>query len=198
MRTLTSNLLGVATLSAILSLGCATTQPATAQAPAPAEAAKLNDAQVAAVVVAANQVDIDAGELAMRQSTDAEVRKFAERMVTDHRSVNQAAVALVTKLGVTPEANATSQGLTQGGEQFRTRLAAMSGAEFDRAYIDNEVAYHQTVLDALDSTLIPSATNQELKDMLVGVRPAFVAHLEHAKSIQASVSGQGGTTSSHH
>jgi putative membrane protein len=88
---------------------------------------------------------------------------------------------------VTPEDNDTSKSLTSGGMATRTRLAGLSGKAFDKAYVDNEVTYHQTVLDALDKTLIPNASNAELKALLVKVRPAFVAHLEHAKHIQAEL-----------
>ena len=147
----------------------------------------INDAQIAAIVVTANQVDIDAGALAARMSTNAEVKKFAEQMVTDHTGVNKAAVDLVTKLKVTPEENSTSQGLTEGGRKNLEKLKALSGAAFDKAYIDNEVAYHTAVLAAVDKVLIPGARNSELKALLVKVRPAFVAHLEHAKHIQAAV-----------
>ena len=145
-----------------------------------------NDAQIAAIVVTANQVDIDAGKLAASKSSNKEVKEFAQRMITDHTGVNKAATELVTKLKVKPEANATSKSLKSGGDDTLKRLNALKGAEFDRAYVDNEVTYHQTVLDALDKTLIPSAKNEELKALLVKVRPAFVAHLEHAKHIQAS------------
>ena len=145
-----------------------------------------NDAQIAAIVVTANQVDIDAGKLAASKSGNKEVKEFAQRMITDHTGVNKAATELVTKLKVKPEANATSQSLKSGGDDTLKRLKALKGAEFDKAYVDNEVIYHQTVIDALDKTLIPSAKNEELKALLVKVRPAFVAHLEHAKHIQAS------------
>jgi putative membrane protein len=152
-----------------------------------AHAAGPNDAQIAAIVVAANTVDIDAGKLAESKTKNKDVRAFAKRMVADHSGVNQQAVALVKKLHVTPEANDTSKSLTQGGESTRDRLKGLSGAAIDKAYVDNEVGYHQTVLDALDKTLIPSASNAELKALLVKVRPAFVAHLEHAKHIQAQL-----------
>jgi putative membrane protein len=154
---------------------------------APATAPAVSDAQIAAIVVAANQVDIDAGQLAASKATNARVKEFAQQMVTDHTGVNKAATALVTKLGVTPEPNETSRSLTTSGEQTRGSLQAKSGAEFDRAYIDNEVTYHQTVLDALDKTLIPNAQNAELKNMLVTTRPAFEAHLKMAKDVQASL-----------
>jgi putative membrane protein len=152
-----------------------------------AHAQALNDAQIASIVVTANQVDIDAGKLARTSSQNAEVRKFAATMVTDHTGVNKAATELVTKLKVTPEDNATSQSLKAGGEQNVTALKRLKGAAFDKAYVDHEVAYHQQVLDAVDKTLIPSAKNEELKALLLKVRPAFVAHLEHARQLQTSL-----------
>ena len=149
----------------------------------------VNDAQIASIVVTANQVDIDAGKLAEATSSNPEVKKFAERMITDHTGVNKSAVELVTKLKVTPEDNPTSQGLKAGGEANLANLKKLKGAAFDKAYIDHEVVYHEQVLDAMDKTLIPSAKNEELKALLVKVRPAFVAHLDHAKMIQSSMSG---------
>jgi len=113
-------------------------------------------------------------------------------MVTDHSAVNQSASDLVHKLNVTPEDNATSQSLKQGGDANLAALKKLNGAAFDRAYIDHEVTYHENVLDALDKTLIPSAKNDELKALLVKVRPAFVAHLEHAKHVQASLEKSSG------
>ena len=145
------------------------------------------DAQIAAIVVTANQVDIDAGELAATRASNDEVRKFAQRMVTDHKAVNQSAVDLATKLALTPQENDTSRALKTGGDKNLAALKKLSGAAFDRAYVDHEVVYHGQVLEALDKTLIPNATNAELKALLVKVRPAFVAHLEHAKQIQASL-----------
>lgn len=155
--------------------------------PALAQSAAPNDAQIAAIVVAANTVDIDAGKLAEKQAQNQEVQAFAKLMVTDHTGVNKQATALVKKLNVTPEENATSKKLKADGEATIAKLKNLKGAAFDKAYIDNEVTYHQAVIDVLDKTLIPSAKNAELKDTLVKVRPAFVAHLEHAKQIQAKL-----------
>ncbi|HKT79823.1 MAG TPA: DUF4142 domain-containing protein [Vicinamibacterales bacterium] len=146
----------------------------------------INDAQIASIVVTANQVDIDAGQLASSRASNDEVKKFAQLMVTDHTGVNKAATDLATKLKVTPQDNPTSQSLKADGEKSLTHLRTLNGAAFDKAYIDREVAYHQQVIDALDKTLIPGATNEELKALLVKVRPAFVAHLEHAKRLQAA------------
>lgn len=152
-----------------------------------AQAAAPNDAQIAAIVVAANSVDIEAGQLALSKAKHAEVKKFAQLMVTDHGGVNQQAVELVTRLKVTPEENDISKSLKQGGTDTLARLKGLKGKQFEKAYVDNEVAYHQTVMDALDKTLIPNAQNTELKALLVKVRPAFVAHLEHAKHMQSSM-----------
>jgi len=143
-----------------------------------------SDAQIAAIVVTANQ---DAGKLAEAKGSNAEVKAFGKQMVTDHSGVNKQAVALVTKLKVTPEDNPTSKSLKAGGADNLRNLEKLSGAAFDKAYVDHEVAYHQAVLDAVDQTLIPSAQNAELKALLVSVRPAFVAHLEHARMLQAAL-----------
>jgi putative membrane protein len=155
--------------------------------PAAASAQAINDAQIASIVVTANQVDIDAGQVAKSMASSGEVKKFAEQMITDHTGVNKQAVELATKLKVTPQDNATSQSLKAGGEKNLATLKTLKGAAFDKAYIDNEVTYHQAVLDALDKTLIPGATTPELKALLVKVRPAFVAHLEHAKHLQSTL-----------
>ena len=155
--------------------------------PVAAFAQAPNDAQIASIVVTANQVDIDAGKLAKSTAASADVKKFADQMITDHSGVNKQAVALVTKLKVTPEDNPTSQSLKSGGEKNVANLKTLKGAAFDKAYIDHEVEYHQAVIDAVDKTLIPSAQNAELKALLVKVRPAFVAHLEHAKHVQSTL-----------
>jgi putative membrane protein len=152
-----------------------------------AQAAAPNDAQIAAIVVTANTVDINAGKLAEKTSKNREVKQFAKQMVTDHTGVNKQATALVKKLKVTPENSDTSKSLKDGGDANISKLKGLKGKEFDKAYVDNEVTYHQAVIDALDNTLVPNAKNAELKDTLVKVRPAFVAHLEHAKQIQQSM-----------
>ena len=153
----------------------------------PALAQQPTDAQIASIVVTANQVDIDAGVLAEARGASAEVKAFGKQMANDHKGVNASAVELVTRLKVTPEDNPTSQALKAGGDKNLVTLKSLSGAAFDKAYIANEVAYHQQVLDAVDKVLIPSAKNGELKALLVKVRPAFVSHLEHAKHVQAGL-----------
>jgi putative membrane protein len=156
-----------------------------------AQNAGPSDPQIASIVVTANQVDIDAGKLAETKTKSQNVKAFAQQMVTDHSGVNKAATDLVKKLNVTPEDNPTSHSLKQGGDANMARLKTLSGGSFDKSYIDHEVAYHESVLEALDKTLIPGAKNEELKALLVKVRPAFVAHLGHARHLQAELAKSG-------
>src|SRR5215475_6312984 len=130
--------------------------------PALAEDAKPNDAQIAHIAYTAGQIDIKAAELALQKSKNKEVRDFAENMVKDHTAVNNEALALVKKLKVTPQDNDTSKGLQKAADEKQAELKKLSGAAFDKAYADNEVAYHKTVDNALETVLIPDATNAEL------------------------------------
>jgi putative membrane protein len=161
---------------------------ACAAAPEPAvKAAPLNDAQIAAIVVAANAVDAETGDLAAERASNPAIKQFGKTMATDHRAVNAAAGELVARLKVTPAENAVSQKLTSDGATFRAELANKSGAAFDRAYIAHEVEYHKAVIAAVDQVLIPNATNAELKQTIISVRPALVAHLEHAERLLAEL-----------
>jgi putative membrane protein len=153
-----------------------------------------NDAQIAAIVVTANQVDIDAGKLAEKSAKSNDVKKFAKQMVTDHTGVNKAAVELVTKLKVKPEGNATADSLKKGGDENIAALKKLKGADFDKAYVDHEVAYHQQVIDAVNNTLIPNAKNAELKALLEKGGPVFQAHLEHAKKLQGELESGSAST----
>lgn len=163
---------------------CASGNEGTQSEAAPAP---VTDPEIAAIVVAANGVDAEIGEFAAGRASSAAVQEFARTMVRDHKAVNEQAAALVAKLGVTPAENDVSRKLRADGAAFRTTLSAKSGGEFDRAYIEHEVAYHKAVIDAVDQLLVPSAQNAELKQTLVAVRPALVAHLEHAQHIQTSL-----------
>ena len=150
-----------------------------------AEGAKPNDAQIAHIAYTAGQLDIEAAELAKKKSKNKDVLAFAADMERDHKAVNEKALALVKKLGVTPEDNATSKALSKQAADKRAELAKLSGKDFDKAYIDNEVAYHKTVNSALQSTLIPDASNGELKDLLTTGLKIFQGHEQHAEHVAA-------------
>ena len=149
---------------------------------------KLTDPEIASVAVTADQIDIDYANIAKEKSKNADVLKFAATMAKDHQSVNDQAVALATKLGVTPKDNATTQSLLAGAVDTKAMLNSKSGADFDKAYIDNEVAYHKAAISLVENTLIPDAENAELKSLLQSALPIFKEHLEHAEMIQKQVS----------
>lgn len=155
-----------------------------ATATAPVHAAdKPSDAQIAHIAYTAGDLDIKAAQLALKKSKNADVRAFASDMVRDHQAVNDKALALVKKLGVTPEDNDTSKGLVEQSGEKQAKLAKLSGADFDKSYVDNEVAYHKTINGALQSTLIPSADNGELKSLLQTGLKIFTGHTEHAEHL---------------
>lgn len=149
-----------------------------------AQTPKLTDPEVASVAVTANQIDINYASIAKEKSKNADVIKFAQTMSNDHKAVIAQAVALVTRLKVTPKDNAVSQSLNAGAEKEKAVLRTKSGKDFDKAYIDNEVAYHKAVIGAVETVLIPNAKNAELKALLEKVVPALKAHLEHAEMVQ--------------
>lgn len=148
---------------------------------------KLSDAEVASVAVVANQIDIDYAEIAKKRSKNEDVLKFAETMKNDHAAVIGQAAALVKKLGVIPKDNAVSQKLLADAKKMKTTLNSTSGKSFDKAYINNEVAYHKSVIGAVESLLIPETENPELKELLQNVVPALKTHLEHAVMLQTKI-----------
>ena len=145
------------------------------------------DPQIAGIVVAANKIDVDAGKIAKSHSKNKEVQQFAQQMITDHTAVNKQAAALAKKLNVKPAESDTSKALKSGAKENEANLKKLKGPEFDKAYVNHEVDYHQQVLDAIDKVLIPNAKNPELKGLIEKVRPAIQAHLDHAKHLQASL-----------
>ena len=152
-----------------------------------AQGAKPTDPQIAHIAYTAGQIDIAAAQQALKISKNAEVRSFAEGMVKDHETVNKLALDLVAKLKVTPEDNDTSKALSKAAETKRAELAKLSGAAFDKAYMDNEVAYHKTVNGALETTLIPSSSNAELKGLLGKGLKIFQGHQKHAENVAAKL-----------
>lgn len=143
------------------------------------------DPQIAHIAYTAGQIDIAAAEQAITKSKNDDIVAFAKQMEEDHKAVNDEALALVKKLGVTPEDNPTSQALSKAAADELAALDKLDGAAFDKAYIDNEVAYHKTVNGALSSLLIPSAQNAELKALLQQGLTLFTEHEQHAEMVAA-------------
>lgn len=149
----------------------------------------FNDAEIASIAVTANDIDIKYGELAIIKSKNESIKNFAQTMINDHNAVIKQAVDLVTKLKVTPQDNDLSKQLNKGAEETRLMLSKKKGDDFNKAYINNEVDYHQAVIDAVRDVLIPQSKNEELKALLEAVLPALETHLEHAKMVQKEIGG---------
>lgn len=153
-----------------------------------ANAQKLTDPEIASVAVTANQIDIDYAKIAQTKSKNKEVIAFAQTMARDHQAVIDKAVALVTKLGVTPKTNATTKAFLEGETKTKAMLNSKSGRAFDKAYVDNEVAYHKAAINEVENVLIPNSTNGELKALLQSAVPLFKSHLAHAEMVQKNIS----------
>jgi putative membrane protein len=148
---------------------------------------KPTDPQIAHIAYTAGVIDIEAAKQALKKAHNKDVKAFAEDMLRDHEAVNKQALALVKKLKVKPEDNATSEALTKAAKAEHAKLAKLNGAAFDKAYVANEVAFHKQVNGALKDLLIPSATNPELKDLLETGLKIFQGHEEHAEHVQSEL-----------
>ncbi len=171
-------------LTLVLALGVGAAASVQAQTPA---APAINDAQIAHIAYTAGVIDVTAAKQALAKSHNKAVRAFAQEMARDHAAVNDQALALVKKLGVTPQDNPTSQSLSRDAAAEQKKLAALDGAAYDKAYAANEVAYHKTVNGALSGTLIPSAQNAELKSLLETGLKLFQSHQMHAEHLAQSL-----------
>jgi putative membrane protein len=169
-------------LSAVIAAACLVSSAAFAQG-----AAKPTDPQIAHIAYTAGAIDVTAAKQAISKSKNKEVVAFAKDMQRDHEAVNKQALDLVKKLKVTPEDNDTSRSLSKQAAAKQTELAKLSGAAYDKAYIANEVAFHKTVNGALETLLIPSAKNTELKSLLETGLKIFQGHLQHAEHVAATV-----------
>ena len=152
-----------------------------------AEGAKPTDPQIAHIAYTAGVIDINAAKQAIAKASNKDVKSFTEDMVRDHEAVNKQALDLVKKLKVTPEDNDTSKTLSKQATEKLAELDKLKGAEYDKAYVANEVAYHKAVNGALETQLIPSASNAELKSLLQTGLKIFQGHQQHAEQVAAKL-----------
>src|SRR5262245_48676672 len=179
-RSMSRKLLAGLALAATLAAGCAA--QAMAQDPA-----KLNDLEIAHAAYVAGDIDIRNAHLALALSDDPKVREFAGLMIRDHEAVNQAALALLDKLKAKPQDNEFSQALLAGAHDTWSKMAKLSGAEFDKSYAANEVSYHQAVNKVVGESFIPNVENAELKTLLGSALDTFKAHEKHAEQMVAEI-----------
>lgn len=154
-----------------------------ARTPQPAQAAKLDDPTIVAIFDAANTWDMETGALAAKKGRSKAVRDFGAMLVRDHRMVRQQGRDLATRLQVTPTPPGKDFALAKEHAAAMRRLRAAKGRAFDRAFLEHEVAYHKAVVDAVTTTLLPSLQNQEVKDLVTKVAPAFQAHMAAAQNL---------------
>jgi putative membrane protein len=152
-----------------------------------AQGAKPTDPQIAHIAYTAGVIDIAAAKQAITKASNKDVKAFAQDMVRDHEAVNKQALDLVKKLKVTPEDNDTSKTLSKQAADKLAELAKLKGADYDKAYVANEVAYHKAVNGALETLLIPSARNAELKSLLQTGLKIFQGHQQHAEHVAAAL-----------
>lgn len=164
-----------------------TSRPATAPPARAASRERLSDPNIAAMVLALNNTDISYARLAPSRAERDDVKKFAQRMLTDHTGVNQLVSNLLTKLDVAPEDNTASLDMRDESANKRDIMRELMGYAFDSTYIENEVSYHKKFLASIDNVMLPGARNAELRGLLTAVRPAVAAHLAHAEQVRADV-----------
>lgn len=165
-------------LSIVLMLAACTMTPPPVEIPG-----AIPEGQIAAVVIAANDGEIQQGNAAATRATSGDVRSFAQMMVSDHTAALTAARDTFTRLGITPQENDVTATLRSTTPQTITNLNTYNGAAFDRAYIRHQVDLHQWLLRALDESLIPSARTPELRALLTTQRGAVAQHLEQARQL---------------
>jgi putative membrane protein len=150
-------------------------------APAPSAPA-LDDATIVAIFDAANTADIETGELGATKGSTKTIRDFGAMLARDHKAVRQQGRDLAKKLGVTPTPPKDDNSAKDHAAVMK-KLSGLSGAEFDKAFLQSEVGYHDAVIGAIQSTLLPAIQNDELKQLVVKVAPAFAAHRDAAKNL---------------
>lgn len=174
--------------SAALTLAASLTAAALPSATLPAQSDKLDDATIVAIFDAANTAEIETGGLAEQRASSREIRDFGAMLARDHRMVRQQGRDLAQKLGLTPTPPKEDQ-MARDHAAAMARLRSLPGAEFDRAFLQHEAAFHKAVIDAVTTTLLPEIRNAELKALVEKVAPAFVAHMKMATELEKKIAG---------
>lgn len=181
---------GIPWVCAVVAIGLAACGPAEREVrvqPAPGESFVLSDAETASIMSTANTAEIQEGQLALQKSRNDAVRQFAQRMISDHTALNQELMAHMRRRDGKAGDNPITHQLMSNAQQSTRNLQQLDGMQFDRAYIQNQVAMHQWLLNTLDNALIPSADSNRLEADLREARDVIAAHLQHARQIQSSM-----------
>jgi putative membrane protein len=145
---------------------------AVTQVTAPAEFVKT--------VATGGSKEVAVGKLAAEKATNPDAKAFASRMVTDHSKANESLVALAAKKSwsATPD--------TASYKPEFDKLAALSGAAFDRAYMDVMVAAHEKTI-ALMEQQAKNGTDPDLKAWAAKTLPTVQQHLKLARDTRAKL-----------
>ena len=147
----------------------------------------FTDAEIVAVVDAANQGEIDAAQLASGKARDGGVKDFAEHMTKEHGDAKQDLLDVEAKAGLKPVDSDFSMNLAKQASDEAGRLGGLDGETFDRDYVEAQVADHAALLKALDEDLIPSAKAPALAALLRKIRPVVARHLAKARRLEAAL-----------
>jgi putative membrane protein len=165
-----------------------TTQPTEmVQTAVPRITGPMRDANVAAMLLAWNNTDISYARLVPSRAQRDDVKRFAERMLTDHTGINSLVTALLEKMDIGAEDNIASLNMRDESATKRDLMRDLQGFVFDSAYATNELSYHRRFLSSLDNEMIPAAKNDDLRTLLNTIRPAVAAHMAHAEQLWADV-----------
>ena len=145
------------------------------------------DSSIAAVMRAATMGEIVQSRLALKRASNPAVLAFAQRMIKHHTDLINEQSALLATLGAAPLANPTSRMLAATNARQLVTLLPLSGPEFDLAYMNAQIVDHRTVLKIVDTQLLPTARDPNVRDLLLRVRPVIAEHLAEAVAIQATL-----------
>ena len=140
------------------------------------------ETEAAQILRVINANEIEVSRVARERSQNDDILRYASVMIADHRGMTELLDSLVQP--VSDSVNAESRALRDAGTALVDSLWRLEGG-FNNTYIQRQVAAHEQALLLLDTALIPSARNPQLKKLLRDLRPAVVAHLQRAQQIWA-------------
>jgi len=173
MRTSIRRLVAYSSLASLGALGAAALS---------AQSKGIDDPTIVAIFDAANTYDIEAAALAEKKTKNHDIHEFAEMLQRDHKAVRQQGRDLAASLKVTPTPP-SDFALAKAHTDAMAKLRSLSGVAFDRAFLQNEVDFHNAVINAVTTTLLPATQNAQLKELETKVAPAFVAHRDRAQDL---------------
>jgi len=148
--------------------------------------APLTDANIVALLDEANKADSAAGALAVTKATNKAVKDFAHLMMGEHHALREQGQQLAKRLKVTPEPPANDPVTPLAQNETNVLQSTPKGPEFDRVYIEQEIAAHKAVLDLAENAH-GQAQNEQLKALIGKAKPVIQKHLDQAEKIKGEL-----------